>query len=65
MRSALSLELNHTGGEQDGDATGSSSWTCPSGEVCEMTYDLQAVESLEQLRIGEKHSTPPTDHGST
>ena len=37
---------------QDGDATDASSWTCASGEVCEITYDLQAAESLEQLRIG-------------
>eukprot|EP00904_Undaria_pinnatifida_P008259 jgi/Undpi1/4563/HiC_scaffold_18.g07917.m1 len=35
----------------DGDATDSSSWTCLSGEVCEIVYDLQAPESLEQLRI--------------
>ncbi|CAM9500688.1 unnamed protein product [Scytosiphon promiscuus] len=35
----------------DGDASDGSSWTCLSGEVCEITYDLQAVESLEQLRI--------------
>ncbi|CAM9212730.1 unnamed protein product, partial [Laminaria digitata] len=35
----------------DGDATDASSWTCSSGEVCELTYDLQAPESLEQLRI--------------
>lgn len=38
---------------QDGDAADSSSWTCSSGEACEITYDLQTVESLEQLRIGE------------
>ena len=38
---------------QDGDATDASSWTCTSGEVCEITYDLQAVESLDQVRIGE------------
>eukprot|EP00904_Undaria_pinnatifida_P008254 jgi/Undpi1/4559/HiC_scaffold_18.g07913.m1 len=35
----------------DGDATDASSWTCTSGEVCEITYDLQAVESLDQVRI--------------
>lgn len=39
-------------GAQDGDVTDSSSWTCFSGEVCEIIYDLQAPESLEQLRIG-------------
>ena len=39
---------------RDGDATDSSSWTCASGEACEITYDLQAAESLEQLRIGVK-----------
>lgn len=42
---------------QDGDVTDSSSWTCSSGEVCEITYDLQATESLEQLRIGEPRQT--------
>eukprot|EP00904_Undaria_pinnatifida_P008260 jgi/Undpi1/4564/HiC_scaffold_18.g07918.m1 len=35
----------------DGNAADSSSWTCPSGSACEITYDLQAVESLEQLRV--------------
>lgn len=35
----------------DGDTSDASSWTCSSGEVCEITYDLQAPESLEQLRI--------------
>lgn len=37
---------------QDGDITDSSSWTCSSGEVCELTYDMEDVESLEQVRIG-------------
>ncbi|CAM9499220.1 unnamed protein product [Ectocarpus sp. 4 AP-2014] len=36
----------------DGDVSAASSWTCSAGdEVCEITFDLQAVESLEQLRI--------------
>ncbi|CAN0009638.1 unnamed protein product [Ectocarpus sp. 12 AP-2014] len=36
----------------DGNATDGSSWACPSSEgACEITYDLQAVESLHQLRI--------------
>eukprot|EP00904_Undaria_pinnatifida_P008263 jgi/Undpi1/4567/HiC_scaffold_18.g07921.m1 len=35
----------------DGDTTDSSSWTCSSGEMCDITYDLQAPESLQQLRI--------------
>lgn len=39
---------------QDGDASDASSWSCSSGGVCEITYDLEAVEALEQLRIGEE-----------
>ncbi|CAN0345395.1 unnamed protein product, partial [Ascophyllum nodosum] len=35
----------------DGDAFDQSAWTCVSGEVCEITYDFGAVESLEQVRI--------------
>ena len=42
-------------GIQDGDASDASSWTCLSGEVCGITHDLRAVESLEQLRVGEMH----------
>lgn len=38
---------------KDGDATDASSWTCVSGELCDINYDLQAAESLEQIRIGE------------
>lgn len=34
----------------DGAPIGTSAWTC-SEEVCEITYDLQAPESVEQLRI--------------
>eukprot|EP00904_Undaria_pinnatifida_P008258 jgi/Undpi1/4562/HiC_scaffold_18.g07916.m1 len=41
----------------DGDTTDSSSWTCSSGEVCEITYDLQAPESLEQVRIAFSESS--------
>lgn len=38
---------------QDGDSSDASAWTCSSGEACVITYDLEAAESLEQLRIGE------------
>ncbi|CAN0010264.1 unnamed protein product, partial [Ectocarpus fasciculatus] len=42
----------------DGDASAASSWTCSSSdEVCEITFDLQAVESLEQLRIAFSEET--------
>ena len=46
---------------QDGDSSDGSSWTCSSGEVCEITYDLGTMESLQQLRIGEK-KTPFGGH---
>lgn len=39
---------------QDGYAFDDSSWTCSSGEVCEITFDLGVAESLEQVRIGEE-----------
>lgn len=47
------VSLHQRGQQQDGDATDASSWTCSSGQACELTYDLGGVESLEQLRIGE------------
>ncbi|CAN0223077.1 unnamed protein product, partial [Pylaiella littoralis] len=40
----------------DGDATDSSSWSC-SSEVCEITYDLMTMESLQQLRIAFSEDT--------
>lgn len=36
---------------QGGDATHVSSWSCLPG-VCEIAYDLEATESLQQLRVG-------------
>lgn len=37
---------------QDGDNSTSSAWTCSGESACEITYDLQAIESVEQIRIG-------------
>lgn len=34
-----------------------------SGEVCEIVYDLQAPESLEQLRIGERRNAEVAGEG--
>lgn len=48
--------------------TESSKWTCLSGDVCELTYDLGVVESLEQLRVGESHYPDQSNtwwHGPT
>lgn len=39
---------------KDGDAFDDYSWTCSSGEVCEITFDFGVAESLEQVRIGKE-----------
>ncbi|CAM9220801.1 unnamed protein product [Pylaiella littoralis] len=40
----------------DGDATDASSWSC-SSESCEITYDLETMESLQQLRVAFSEDT--------
>lgn len=37
---------------KDGDTSEDQAWSCAAGDVCEITYDLEAVQSLEQIRIG-------------
>eukprot|EP00904_Undaria_pinnatifida_P008908 jgi/Undpi1/5147/HiC_scaffold_19.g08498.m1 len=37
----------------DGDTSEDQAWSCAAGDVCEITYDLEAVQSLEQIRIAQ------------
>lgn len=38
---------------QDGSADEDPSWSCSTGDVCEIVYDLVSPQSIEQIRIGE------------
>eukprot|EP00904_Undaria_pinnatifida_P006174 jgi/Undpi1/2687/HiC_scaffold_14.g06065.m1 len=35
----------------DGSTSATSSWSCSDGDVCEITYDLLQVQSMQQIRI--------------